>query len=209
MDEPPTDRVVAGPWEGGAATPHRSPIRYTLTDADIVVAQRAWLLAGMRWGLLLGMLVAGWAAIGIVMLVDDRRFTPIDLSFFGGILLAVALIPVFMYWRIAGRSLHPFHQQKAIAREFTLSWDADAISFDSTLGHGRLPWTLFSSWLDARETLLVYQSDILFIPIPRRVLTAKDAADIVGHLRAEGIPERQRFGFHSDPGGGAHSPGDP
>ena len=169
------------------------PLHYTLNEDDVLGAQRAFLRVGMRWGRMLLVILAIFAVLGTALLVDGRPLAASDLTPFLGAAAAALVVPPWLYWYMPRRAVALFRQQKAAAFPVTLDWDANAITFAAETGCHRLTWPLFRAWMDAPETLALFQSDQLFHPIPKRVLTANDVAAITGHLRAAGVPERRRW----------------
>lgn len=128
----------------------------------------------------------------------DRLSPPASVSLaMLGALAFMGFVVFCVFWQLHRRSLHLFRQQKAAAHQVDVEWDEEAISFRSIIGNSRLPWPLFSRWLDGPQTLLLDQNDILSNPIRKRALDPAAEGEIRLHPTKAGVPARGRLGFPS------------
>jgi hypothetical protein len=86
-----------------------------------------------------------------------------------------------------------FRQSEKMRTPIRLSWDDQAITFDTDLSHAVYPWKDFFRWMGSRTSLLLYRDAAMFFPVPRRALPDGAFEEMVAALRAAQVPEKGRF----------------
>jgi len=95
-------------------------------------------------------------------------------------------------WDKVGRSWmirRQFRQSLKMRTPIRLSWDDQAITFDTDLSHAVYPWAGFFGWNGSKTSLLLYRDSAMFFPIPRRALSEGDYERMTDALRAHGVRE--------------------
>ncbi|MFD0985865.1 YcxB family protein [Methyloligella solikamskensis] len=173
-------------------------VRFQYTEDDMVAAHMAWWSGSASWQTFLKFAgCIGVFYIGLVYLMNWGAPTPPG-QIAGAVLVGlVVTIGGFAigYVITPRRARKIYREHKALGGEHQVAWDEEAIRTRSQVGANEMPWTIFHCWLDGPQTLLLYQAGNLFHAIPKRALSPAQFADIVGHLRAAGVPEKPRFGF--------------
>jgi hypothetical protein len=74
-----------------------------------------------------------------------------------------------------------FNQQKFFELTFDYEFTESALCSASELGHVSLPWAKFHKWKENKKMFIVYQSDVLFHLIPKRIFKTEEE---ISRLRA-------------------------
>jgi len=155
-------------------------IQVQLTAQDWVDANRL----NMRWTRndwltrCLGVALLG--AAGGLLFANDTL--PELLQVLGGLLMVVfpltywVTTPLVGYLIVPGRARRLFEQTKSASALFTVTWDEDAISFESAEWKQRSKWTEFLKWRESEALFLLYINVQNFRIIPKRSFA--DAAQI-------------------------------
>lgn len=179
--------------------------RYTCTEGDMIAAQRAWWMGAARWqtvsttaaaiGILYAAIVAfalqqgrqGWSWVD---LIQEVLMIAVPAA-----IAVTAILLLVGYLKVARVARRDFREHKVMQGEFRVDWDDQAITIEHPSGKGVLPWTVFHGWLEAQDMLLLYQTRRLFNFLPKRALPEGAVEEIIGRLRAAGVPEKKRFGL--------------
>ncbi|PIB90620.1 YcxB family protein [Caulobacter sp. FWC2] len=114
----------------------------------------------------------GWSAV-----FQNVTILVVAVLLFGANLLqSLVLLP--------RRAKKIFGQQKAFGSEITFAWDQDGLRVTSDTGHSQLAWGDYVRWLEDDKTLVLFQSDAILNFLPKRLLTAEQAAEIRERLTA-------------------------
>jgi hypothetical protein len=176
-------------------------IRFNLTADDYVEANRLHTMRASRGAL--------WAMIAIVWLIYS------GLPFFingkwdwphaaasagvGAIMAAIVVILVYRY-TLARRSRRIFAQQKSLHSEVEASWDNDGLELATPSARSRHHWTDFQKWTEGPNVILLYQSDVLFNMLPKRVFSSDADGDSGNPAQGRG-PAAGGPALTSDAGG--------
>lgn len=104
----------------------------------------------------------------------------------------------FMAWDWIARDWvvrRQFRQSQAMRSPVRLSWDEQAITFDTDLSHAVYPWKDFFRWVGSKASLLLYRDSAFFFPVPRRALPEGAFEEMIEALRVAGV--REKGGFQS------------
>lgn len=172
--------------------------RFQYTEDDMVAAQMAWWSGSATWQAFLKFAIfVCLLYVGLVYLANwGAPTTPIQIlaAILIGLVVTIGGFAIG-YVVTPRRARKIYREHKAMRGEQQVEWDEEAIRMRSQVGANEMPWTIFHCWLEGPETLLLYQANNLFHAIPKRALSRAQFADIVGHLRAAGVPEKTRYGF--------------
>ena len=113
-----------------------------------------------------------------------------------GILPLVAIVGLLcLFWDYVLRERairRDFQQSSPMRSPIRLSWDAQAITFDTDKSHAVYPWGDFHRWEGSATTLLLFRDSSFFFPVPRRALPDGAFEEMVEALKAAGVRERGR-----------------
>lgn len=165
--------------------------QYSLSAADLETAYRFH--SGMLWReprtILTFATGSAFVAVAYFGRSDASWQSAIQAIAIG--LLFAGLIVAFSFalvkWQVPRQARRIFGQQKALHAPITISWNANDIEFEQPHFHGRHAWADFVKWGASADMLLLYQSDMVFNPIPGRALSPEAWADIIDALTAAGI----------------------
>ena len=83
-----------------------------------------------------------------------------------------------------------FRQSAKMRSSIRLSWDEQAITFDTDLSHSVFPWRDFYRWKGSERSLLLYRDSAMFFPVPRRALPQDACDEIVEALNKAGVSKK-------------------
>jgi len=86
-----------------------------------------------------------------------------------------------------------FRQGKAMRGPNQVSWDDQAISFESANGRTTLRWEQFWRWMASKKTLLLYRDSQTMFPIPVRTFPDGAIEEMIAALKAAGVREKGRW----------------
>jgi hypothetical protein len=179
-------------------------LRYT--EKDIIAAQRAWWMGSASYQYVLKIALA-ISIVYIVLMVAIPEVTGSDssatVSFLAieiAVAIAMAFAATFLIFAISyvltpWRARRGFRENKLLQDEMRWHWDSEALQMTSPQANARIPWGMFHAWLDGAETVLLYQNQQLFHPLPKRLLAPGDIETIIQNLVVAGVKERKRFGL--------------
>lgn len=162
---------------------------FTVTEEDVVEAARHVAARRLRSRPFLPIFVAMLAAVLALVLIADfgqGRWVTL-IAFF--IALPLALI-------IANRLIVPwqakrhFRQAAALRGETRVEWDDENLRFEGIHGGSRFAWIDFHGWAETAGLVLLYQSELFYNLVPKRVLTADQLADIRNCLETAKVLRR-------------------
>ena len=161
-------------------------IAYQLTQADLLAAQRLSLVASLRTKRLLRTYILGALICGVgagVLSWDDGWTAALSAALLGALfwVIFLSLIYVSAYVQMPRRSRRVYAQQKSLQVPKQASWDAESLSLTSARGSYRFEWSDFLRIVENDAAILLFQSDALFNIIPKRALSAEQAASIMRH----------------------------
>ncbi|WP_183030008.1 YcxB family protein [Altericroceibacterium spongiae] len=175
-------------------------IHYALSENDIIAAQRAWWMGAARWQSFIKFVAILWGVYAVMLVgLDLYAGEQPNMMVLLGVLPVSAVIVVilfaFGFLQSKRRARRAYREHKALTGEHIVSWNDEGILFTSPIGSSTLPWSGFYGWLDGPETLLLYQTHMMFNPLPKAILPPGAVSAIANRLRDAGVPERERFGF--------------
>jgi hypothetical protein len=165
-------------------------IEFVPTEADHLAAARlAWvrrvfsLRTSATWILII-MIVSPLAAV-VTVLLDGAgnvmRQVPFFLPFVAGGMLLTQLV---CWIRLPFITRRLFRQQKSLHEAFRYGWSEEGISYASASGSGLISWSSLYGWTVGKHCFLLYMNERLVQFLPRRVMTAGEADDLVAALAA-------------------------
>lgn len=178
------------------------PVRFTLSEQDMVAAQRDCWRGSMTVGQISKIIFWLWLLdaglmLGIELLSGDFYPITIILGIIGMTLIGAIIITLLLV--LLGYALTPYHarkayrQHEAIRAPASVPWDDEKIVISNDYGNSNLPWRSYIGWLDGRDNVLLYQSDRLFNILPKDSFDEALRAQAMAHLRAAGVPEKSWF----------------
>ncbi len=167
---------------------HAGPIAahaYRLTDADVTGAVRLEMsrsLVRPRVLILPAMLIVG--------LIAAWQGYIIGWAFIGG-LTAAGLMTLLGWFLVISRTRRNLRTNKLLHTELAYSWDDAAFFVKTDYSQSRIPWPDFFAWLEGPGFLLIHTQTVSYFILPDRIFARhEDRADVIGHLRAAGVPVR-------------------
>jgi len=83
-----------------------------------------------------------------------------------------------------------FYQQKELSLPFHMKLDEKGLLFQNELSSSLRPWNLFTKWDEDEKIMLLYLNDMMFVMIPKRMLTDETSAFIQAQLKSNNIPSK-------------------
>lgn len=169
---------------------------FSYTEADHLAANRLHARVTLRsWKALRAVLLL-WAfyAVLAIAVMAISGLTPVGFALALCGSLAVTLI-VATGIRATGALLLPrrsrrlFQQQKVLHGQMFAQWDAESIRFELPNGSTRYAWSDFLRWAEGPDGISLYQNEMLYNLLPKRVLSEGAQADIRAALDAHGVPK--------------------
>jgi hypothetical protein len=90
--------------------------------------------------------------------------------------LIIGAYLVFNFILFPSQIRRVFMQQKDLSAPFEIELTDKGFSLENEYGASRTPWNTFVKWIEDRDMLLLYRSDIIFTMLPKRLL--QDAGEI-------------------------------
>ena len=161
---------------------------FTLTEEEAVAAavlvlnKQLWAKRSFR------LLV--WAILGLLLilgLLDPRALMqPFLLALIG------AAIVLFLTIRmvVPFHAKRHFRQAAALRDEIAVTWDDEGVSLSGAHGNSRLAWGEFHRWAENDRLVLLFQSQMLYNIVPKRVLTAEQVDDLRSKLQDAHVKSR-------------------
>jgi hypothetical protein len=163
-------------------------IEYQITEDDfasagrLAVQTKSKFAAMQRYVLvLLGALVIG---CGIIVAIADSAFSGLWAPLiWGSILLGIAVLYGFY-----GYQFRRVYRKAPLLRERrTLDVDDHNFQFKTATSESRVPWDAYIKFAENKDTFILFQQgNQIFVPIPKRELTASQIDELrsllAGHL---------------------------
>lgn len=178
------------------------PVHFTLSEADMLSAQRDFWRGSVGWRKLGKMIFWIWLSYAVLILSvewfsGDIQLWSTVLGVIGVTLIGAVVITLLLvalgYILIPYHSRKGYRQQEAIRAPTSIGWDAETICISNDYGTSNLPWRSFIGWTDGRDNVLLYQSDRLFNILPKSAVRAAQQAEAIAHLRAANVAEKPAF----------------
>jgi YcxB-like protein len=122
--------------------------------------------------------ILGLFVIGLVI-ISYRLFQgwadSKDVIFIGCILYIAAYFCIFLPYRC--RKL--YRQQKVLHQPLEYEFSQEAFVICTAFGNSTLPWKLFQKWKEGKGMFLIYQTDVMFHAIPKRIFREKEEEQTV------------------------------
>lgn len=171
------------------------PIEFEYNDQDYVNAARTH--TG-RVSAIISSVFLALAALNAAL--DWRMGVPVtgDMLFW----LSIGLFIFFLAWDWLRDAMirRNFRQSLPMRSLVRLSWDENAITFDTDLSHAVYPWTDLFRWMGSSTSLLLYRDSSFFFPVPRRALPDGAFDEMVVLLCSAGVREKgKRQSVQSSP----------
>jgi hypothetical protein len=167
------------------------PIRYRVTEPDIVAGNNLWRRHQIKaWRLILTVVLI--CIIGLAVLTAMAALdwdTAVAMA--AAILVGTAAALMVGKRRSQRTALRYFRQSRAMQEEIAISWSKTHLSLRQNDSYQNSPWTDFRAWAEDDVVIVLFSVGPIFVPIPKRVLTGDQAADIIACLgAAEVLPAR-------------------
>jgi hypothetical protein len=155
-------------------------IRYQLTWEDYleaVMLHQCKIILPIKNPLMMGIIfiVATGLSIALFFLGEDpaSRIISFMVPFFLGSLT------LYRYVFLPRRIRNLFSQQKELSLLTEVELTADAFQVSNAYGSSERPWSDFVMWKENQNLFTLYQSNVLFNILPKRVLTDPDQERII------------------------------
>ena len=166
---------------------------------DHVAGQRLWYSRALRRPMVKLFLAA-------LVFLEVATLASIGLDLAGGWPLSASLLDNFVplltpllvlglgFWnwrRMPARVRRMTDQQPSLFSETEWRWDDEMVVVQSAAGSSRIEWGTLYRWLANDETILVIPQERLILTLPRRVLHAEQAADLIATMERFAIRARR------------------
>lgn len=171
------------------------PVRYSLTEQDVVSGNDLWRRQQMNIWPLVAVLTFSWLMISAYL---ARTLTGIAFGLAIGLLAVVLLLlAAVTLWHGKRKSrrlaVSVFRMQKDSGRAMKMAWNADEIEFNQRKASRKQAWKEITGWAQDDTTLVLLGKGRTFNPIPVRALSADDLAQIKAHLALAGAKPAKLF----------------
>lgn len=161
-------------------------VTYQLTSADLLAAYRLNASYALRrpsvW-VRIALVGVTFASVAAWSLGEDLGMTfsaLVGVSYWFLLFGALFLVGRLTLPRRVGRI---FRQQKALHGDTTLEWSEESFGFRTSRGTSCYPWSDFMRIMEDKHTIVLMQSDVYFNFVPKRFLSAEQAASITEHAK--------------------------
>ena len=155
----------------------RSTGTFRLTADDMVAAAWLFMRVGytrprmlIRFGLL-------WLAFVVLLIASANGLSNLAATFGLAFLPFVIVIgAAFIITPIAAR--RNFARQRSLQGDLILSWSDMGLHTVSEYGTFEIPWSHFRRRVENDQLFMLFESDRLYRPIPKRLLSPEQQADL-------------------------------
>lgn len=161
-------------------------IRYQLTEADLIAAQRLYHKAAQKRYLFPG---CCGLAILLGLYFDDLGGLGVLAIILTYVVLVFLIIPgVRYFWRIPRFAAETYRQDKSLSESVTLRWDDKNVSFETKSGNWCEPISSFVAWRANVHMVLLFRQTRMYHPIPARAFPDAEARnDLLNRLTENGV----------------------
>jgi len=128
-------------------------------------------------------LVAVALVLYVLIVTVERGYAPMILL----ILLAPMVLLLERYVAFPRRVARIYRQQVSLRAQLTMRIDENGLQTASPIGNASQPWSHFLKWAEGPAIFVVYQSEVLFQMIPKRLLASTADVDQVRNWLTTGI----------------------
>lgn len=154
-------------------------IRYQLTEAEFVSAQRTLLGRRLRSRLL--PLAAGMLMVAGGLYLYGRQLSALTFVVLLAALLGGLWLVLPWTWRRMYRGIPQAN------RENSVEFSDDGLVYESAMAHGSVRWGLYSHYVETDQLILLYQPTRVIVPLPKRAFPP-DELRRFQQLLAEHLP---------------------
>ncbi len=161
---------------------------FQMTEQDLLAA---WRLQRRHIVAVTIMNFAPLAGLCLYVALSWRNFADYGwyaITFNPSLPLAALFLALVNLWlvkiKLPGNAKRVLKQQKGLAGEITATWDAEGMTMAGSSGHSRLAWGDYIRWLEDDANFVLFHSDNVINPLPKRVLSGEQIAEIRGSLTA-------------------------
>lgn len=158
---------------------------FTLTESDLVAAARLHSTNSLKQPRTVIILAILWLAYLIFLvfvgggLEEALRdwFVILPISF--APILVLLLLPFLI---VPWQARRMFRQQRSLQGELTFSWSDGGLHVVSEYGTFEIPWDHFVRSAESKTMFVLLESDRLYRPVPKRVLTTQQCDSLRSYL---------------------------
>ena len=152
---------------------------------DFRAAQLLHMAPRRRFNILLYPLLACFAFVGFIAFLAILSGEGTRVEY--GLFLFVAYLALMFGVMYPRRWKRIYDSHKLLHKMYQYEFTPDAFSVSSEYGASRIPWKEFPKWREGRTLFLVYQSDIMFHAIPKRVFADRGEQERFRSYLLDGI----------------------
>ena len=160
-------------------------VTFTPTEADVVAGTRDWYFRALRqprMNAAIYIAALAGALLGAAFALQsgapaNRALRAAGVGALAGLLL-IAVILITRYLMLPGQARRSFRQNRTTHTAFTYAWTEEGISWTSEASSARIRWADLYRWGEGRSTFLFALSEHGMHFVPRRALSATEAADL-------------------------------
>lgn len=171
------------------------PVRYLLTEEDVIAGNDMWRRHQMNIWPLVAVSSFSWLLISAYFARTVTGLTLAAVST-GVFLINLALAAVALWHgkrqsrRIAAST---FRSAPDKGLEVKVTWNADGIEFSQRKATRRQSWRAISHWAESDDTFVMLGKSGMFNPVPKRAFSADQIAEIKTHLAKAGATKARLF----------------
>jgi len=184
------------------------PVIFTLSETDMIAGQRDGWRGAAKWQKNLKLIALlslafgsiglffEWQAMGIVFpqSIIQNALTGVVLG-----LLTAAVIFCFSYITMPFYARKLYHRDEVFNAPVSVHWDGEGIYSKNEFTDSHVPWGAYMGWLNGNDNLLLYQNDLMFIILPKRVFSVAQLQQIIEFLKAANVPQKHAYGIVKNP----------
>lgn len=171
------------------------PVRYSLTEQDVVAGNDMWRRHQMNIWPLVAVTSFSWLLISVYFARTVTGFTLGAVS--AGVFAINFALAAVALWHGKRKSrlmaASTFRTAPDRGREVKVTWNADGIEFSRRKASRKQGWREISHWAESDETFVMLGKGGMFNPIPKRAFSTDELAEIRTHLTKAGAKKAKLF----------------
>lgn len=171
------------------------PVRYSLTEEDVIAGNDMWRLHQMNIWPLVAVTSFSWLLISVYFARTVTGLTLVAVS--AGVFLINLALAALALWHGKRKSrlmaASTFRAAPDKGREVKVTWNADGIEFSQRKASRKQSWQEISHWAESGDTFVMLGKGGMFNPIPKRAFSAEELVEIKTHLAKAGTKKAKLF----------------
>lgn len=158
---------------------------FTLTASDVVAAARLHSASNLKQPRTIVILTILWLAYLVFLIFVGGGLERVLHDWL--VILPISFAPVLVlltlpFLVVPWQARRMFRQQRSLQGELALSWSDAGLHVVSEYGTFEIPWNHFVRFAENKATFVLLESDRLYRPVPKRVLSDQQCDSLRSYL---------------------------